>query len=215
MFSKIRHSNAIPFQPYKMYNIDECPPHKAILKKEEGIKYLRRMMTIRRMETLAGSMYKSKQVRGFLHLCIGQEAVAVGLHAAMRPEDHLITAYRCHGYVYLMGVSVEGVLAELVGVETGCARGKGGSMHMYAPKFYGGNGIVGAQVPLGVGAALAEKILNRKGVCFALYGDGAANQGQIFEAMNIAHLLKLPAIFVCENNQYGKLFLYFLWKYLR
>lgn len=187
-----------------MYNIDECPPHQATLKKEEGIKYLRKMMTIRRMETVSANLYKSKQVRGFLHLCVGQEAGVVGLHAAMRPEDHLITAYRCHGYAYLMGVSVEGVLAELLGLEKGCSRGKGGSMHMYAPKFYGGNGIVGAQVPLGVGAALAEKMMNGKGVCFALYGDGAANQGQIFEVMNIAYLMKLPAIFVCENNQYGK-----------
>lgn len=188
-----------------MYNIDGCPPHKATLKKEEAIKYLREMMVIRRMETIAGNLYKTKQIRGFLHLCIGQEAVCVGLRAAMRPEDHFITAYRCHGYVYLMGVSVTGVLAELLGREKGCSRGKGGSMHMYAPKFYGGNGIVGAQVPLGVGAALAEKMMNSKGVCFCLYGDGAANQGQIFEVMNIAELLKLPAIFVCENNQYGEL----------
>lgn len=165
-------------------------------------------MLIRRMETVAGNMYKTKEIRGFLHLCIGQEAVCVGLQAAMRPDDHFITAYRCHGYAHLMGVSVESVLAELLGREKGCQRGKGGSMHMYAPKFYGGNGIVGAQVPLGVGAALAEKIMSGKGVCFALYGDGAANQGQIFEAMNIAQLLKLPAIFVCENNQYGKFLSY-------
>lgn len=189
-----------------MYNIDECPSHSAKISKEMGIKYLRDMMLIRRMENECSNLYKSKLIRGFLHLCVGQEAVNVGLHAAMRPEDHLITAYRCHGYCYLMGQSVLSILAELAGREAGCSRGKGGSMHMYAPKFYGGNGIVGAQVPLGAGVALHEKILNKKGVCFALYGDGAANQGQIFEAYNIAHLMKLPVIFVCENNQYGNFF---------
>lgn len=186
-----------------MYNIDECPSDKATITKKDALDYLRKMMLIRRMETVAGNFYKTKEIRGFLHLCIGQEAVCVGLHAAMRPDDHLITAYRCHGYCYLMGVKVVNVLAELLGREKGCSRGKGGSMHLYAPKFYGGNGIVGAQVPLGAGVALAEKMMNRKGVCFCLYGDGAANQGQIFEAFNIAQLLKLPAIFVCENNQYG------------
>jgi pyruvate dehydrogenase E1 component alpha subunit len=128
------------------------------------------------------------------------------MKAAMRKQDSIISAYRVHGWTYLMGVSVAGVLSELTGKSGGCARGKGGSMHMYAPKFYGGNGIVGAQVPLGAGVALASKYKNEGGVCFALYGDGASNQGQIFEAYNIAHLWKIPCIFVCENNGYGTSF---------
>ncbi|KOB75051.1 Pyruvate dehydrogenase E1 component subunit alpha [Operophtera brumata] len=129
----------------------------------------------------------------------GQEAVAVGMRAAMRPADSVITAYRCHGWTYLMGVSVVGVLSELTGRRTGCSRGKGGSMHLYGRNFYGGNGIV----PLGAGVALAHKYTGDGGVNFALYGDGAANQGQIFEAYNMAKLWDLPAVFVCENNGYG------------
>lgn len=122
----------------------------------------------------------------------------------MKDVDNIISAYRVHGWTYLMGVPVLGVLAELTGRKSGCARGKGGSMHMYAPNFYGGNGIVGAQVPLGAGVALACHYKGNGGMCLALYGDGAANQGQVFEAYNMAHLWKLPTIFVCENNGYGE-----------
>lgn len=161
------------------------------------------MQVIRRLETSAGNLYKEKIVRGFCHLYSGQEACAVGMKAAMRPQDNIISAYRVHGWTYLMGVTPKGVLSELTGKQGGCARGKGGSMHMYAPNFYGGNGIVGAQVPLGAGVALACQYKGNNGVCLALYGDGASNQGQIFEAYNIAHLWKLPCIFVCENNGYG------------
>ena len=161
------------------------------------------MYAIRRMETAAGNLYKEKIIRGFCHLYSGQEACAVGMRAAMRPEDSVITAYRCHGWTYLMGVPVASVLSELTGRQTGCARGKGGSMHMYAPNFYGGNGIVGAQVPLGVGIGFASKYTGSKGVCIAAYGDGAANQGQIFEVFNMSKLLKIPVIYVCENNGYG------------
>ncbi|XP_049861383.1 probable pyruvate dehydrogenase E1 component subunit alpha, mitochondrial isoform X2 [Schistocerca gregaria] len=161
------------------------------------------MQTIRRLETAAGNLYKEKIIRGFCHLYSGQEAVAVGMRCVMRPQDSIISAYRVHGWTYLMGVTPLGVLAELTGRRSGCARGKGGSMHMYAHNFYGGNGIVGAQVPLGVGVALAAQYQGTGGVCFALYGDGAANQGQIFEVYNIAKLWALPCIFVCENNGYG------------
>jgi pyruvate dehydrogenase E1 component alpha subunit len=115
------------------------------------------------------------------HVVDLQEACAVGMKASMKPADAIISAYRIHGWTYLMGVTPLGVLAELTGRKSGCARGKGGSMHMYAPHFYGGNGIVGAQVPLGVGVAFASKYRGDDNVCFALYGDGAANQGQIFE----------------------------------
>jgi len=127
----------------------------------------------------------------------------VGMRAAMTDVDSVITAYRAHGWTYLMGVSPFSVIAELLGRKAGCARGKGGSMHMYAKNFYGGNGIVGAQVPLGAGIALAHKYKGDGGMNVALYGDGAANQGQVFEAYNMAKLWNLPVIFVCENNGYG------------
>ncbi|XP_067124881.1 probable pyruvate dehydrogenase E1 component subunit alpha, mitochondrial isoform X2 [Centruroides vittatus] len=161
------------------------------------------MMMIRRLEAAANNMYKEKIIRGFCHLYSGQEACAVGMEAALRKTDAVITAYRAHGWTYVRGVSVKSVLAELTGREVGCARGKGGSMHMYSPNFFGGNGIVGAQVPLGAGIAFGLKYLDKDDICLALYGDGAANQGQVFEAYNIAKLWNLPVIFICENNGYG------------
>lgn len=188
---------------FKLHNLDQSPATTVTVSKEDALKYYGQMYAIRRMETAAGNLYKEKIIRGFCHLYSGQEACAVGMRAAMRPEDSCITAYRCHGWTYLMGVSMQGVLAELTGRQSGCARGKGGSMHMYSRNFYGGNGIVGAQVPLGVGIAMAAKYNGTKGVCIAAYGDGAANQGQIFEVYNMAKLWGAPVIFVCENNGYG------------
>ncbi|XP_002065621.3 pyruvate dehydrogenase E1 component subunit alpha, mitochondrial [Drosophila willistoni] len=182
----------------------ECGPEMLVrLGKEDAKVYYRQMVAIRRLEAAASLLYKERLVRGFCHLYTGQEACAVGIKAAMRPEDTLIAGYRVHGWAYLMGVSALGVLAELTGRLSGCAKGKGGSMHMYGQGFYGGTGIVGDQVPLGAGIALAKKYSNNGGVCFALYGDGAANQGQIFECFNMACLWKLPIVFVCENNNYG------------
>ncbi|XP_019865397.2 probable pyruvate dehydrogenase E1 component subunit alpha, mitochondrial isoform X2 [Aethina tumida] len=190
-------------KPYRLHKLEESPATTVSLSKEDALTYYTQLHTIRRMETSAGNLYKEKIIRGFCHLYSGQEAVAVGIKAALRPHDAVITAYRAHGWTYLMGVPPLGVLAELTGRQSGCSRGKGGSMHMYTKNFYGGNGIVGAQVPLGAGIALAAKYKGTDGVCVTLYGDGAANQGQAFEAYNIAKLLDIPAIFVCENNGYG------------
>ncbi|XP_068087116.1 pyruvate dehydrogenase E1 component subunit alpha, mitochondrial-like isoform X5 [Anabrus simplex] len=132
------------------------------------------------------------------------EACCVGLRLAMRPKDSIITAYRCHGWAYVMGLTPHEVLAEMTGRKTGAVRGKGGSMHMFCPQFYGGNAIIGAhQVPVGTGIAFAYKYRGEDGMCFACYGDGAANQGQVFEAYNIAKLWDLPIVFVCENNLYA------------
>lgn len=125
------------------------------------------------------------------------------MESAITPEDHVITAYRCHGFTYVRGGSIKSILAELMGRRDGISKGKGGSMHMFAPSFYGGNGIVGAQVPLGAGIAFTQKYLGNPSVTFALYGDGASNQGQVFEAFNMAKLWDLPCVFVCENNKYG------------
>ena len=161
------------------------------------------MVTVRRMETAAANLYKEKAIRGFCHLCSGQEAIYSGIGAALREQDSVITSYRAHGFTYVMGIPVIGVLAELTGKKSGVVRGKGGSMHMYAKNFYGGNGIVGAQVPLAAGIAFAHKYKGDGGVNFSLYGDGAANQGQIAEAFNMARLWNLPAVFICENNHYG------------
>lgn len=189
--------------PYKLHLLDEGPAEKAVLTREDALKYYRQMVTVRRMESVAANMYKEKAVRGFCHLCSGQEAVCVGMKAGLRHMDTVITSYRAHGFSHVMGVSVLGVLAELTGKKSGCVRGKGGSMHMYAPNFYGGNGIVGAQVPLGAGLGFAHKYKEDGGVAFALYGDGAAQQGQVFEAYNMAKLWDLPVVFICENNGYG------------
>ncbi|KAJ3413001.1 alpha subunit of pyruvate dehydrogenase [Chytridiales sp. JEL 0842] len=161
------------------------------------------MLQIRRLETASDQLYKSKMIRGFCHLSSGQEAIASGMEAAISKDDSVITAYRCHGFTLTRGASATAILAELMGRVAGTSKGKGGSMHMFAHEFYGGNGIVGAQVPVGAGIALAHKYRGKKNVCFALYGDGAANQGQVFESYNMAKLWDLPVIFGCENNKYG------------
>jgi len=191
-------------QPYKYHNLDgQELPYSATLTRDEGLHYYKEMVTIRRFEQEASKLYKEKVIRGFCHLYSGQEACAVGMIDTITPDDSVITAYRAHGWTYLKGRTVKQVLAELTGRKGGCTQGKGGSMHMYAHEFYGGNGIVGAQVPLGAGVAFAHKYRNNDRVCVTLYGDGAANQGQIFETFNMAALWKLPCIFVVENNGYG------------
>ena len=130
--------------------------------------------------------------------------MSVGMESAMTPEDRVITSYRCHPFAVLRGGTVKGVIAELLGRQDGMSNGKGGSMHIFTPSFFGGNGIVGAQVPLGAGIALAQQYTGKTDVAtFTLYGDGASNQGQVFEAFNMAKLWNLPCIFICENNKYG------------
>lgn len=175
----------------------------------EQLKGFHHQMTrIRRMETKASQMYTQKKIRGFCHLYIGQEAVCVGMESSLTFKDGIITAYRDHAWHLTRGGSITEVIAEMQGRAAGCSKGKGGSMHMYkaANNFYGGNGIVGAQCPIGAGVAFAfayENPAAPTGVCITLYGDGAANQGQLYEAMNMASLWKLPVIFVCENNQFA------------
>lgn len=167
--------------------------------------YFESMYRMRRMETKADELYMTGHVRGFCHLYNGQEAVAVGVEAAVSYEDYLITAYRNHCQQLARGDTVEAVLSELTGRVTGCSGGKGGSMHLYKPenRYFGGNGIVGAQGPLGTGLAFAAKYQGTKNVAISMFGDGAANQGQIFEALNMAQLWRLPIMFMCENNRYG------------
>merc|ERR1712228_155407 len=187
-----------------LHKLENGPKSEGLeLSTDEGLEFYRTMQIIRRMELKADQLYKQKEIRGFCHLYDGQEACAVGIEAALKDGDSVITSYRAHGWTYTRGASPSAILAELLGRELGCAKGKGGSMHMFAKDFYGGNGIVGAQVPLGAGIALAHKYRGQDNVCIALYGDGAANQGQAFEAYNISALWDLPAIFVCENNQFG------------
>ena len=173
--------------------------------KDELLKYYRDMLMIRRFEEKAGQLYGMGLIGGFCHLYIGQEAVVVGLEAAAREGDKRITSYRDHGHMLACGMDPKGVMAELTGREGGYSRGKGGSMHMFSKEkhFYGGHGIVGAQVPLGAGLAFADQYLGNGGVTFAYFGDGAANQGQVYETFNMAALWKLPVIFVIENNQYA------------
>ncbi|KAG5991097.1 alpha subunit of pyruvate dehydrogenase [Claviceps lovelessii] len=155
------------------------------------------------MEMAADRLYKEKKIRGFCHLSTGQEAVAVGIEHAITKADDIITAYRCHGFALMRGGTVRSIIGELLGRREGIAYGKGGSMHMFSKGFYGGNGIVGAQVPVGAGLAFAHKYKDSKTASIILYGDGASNQGQVFEAFNMAKLWNLPALFGCENNKYG------------
>lgn len=179
-------------------------PYKA--SKEELLKFYRDMLLIRRFEEKAGQLYGLGLIGGFCHLYIGQEAVAIGLQSALTPgKDSVITGYRDHGHMLAYGIDPNVIMAELTGRAAGISRGKGGSMHMFSTehKFYGGHGIVGAQVSLGTGLAFGHKYSGDGGVCLAYFGDGAANQGQVYESFNMAELWKLPIIFVIENNQYA------------
>ncbi|GAA5858225.1 hypothetical protein JCM8547_005697 [Rhodosporidiobolus lusitaniae] len=189
---------------FKSYLCD-LPSLEMEVPKEQLVQIYKEMVEMRRMEMAADQLYKAKMIRGFCHLAIGQEAVSVGMHNAIKTDDKIITAYRCHPFAVLRGGTIKGVLAELLGRVDGMSHGKGGSMHIFTPTFFGGNGIVGAQVPLGAGIAFAQQYLGQDNehATFAMYGDGASNQGQVFEAYNMAKLWNLPCVFVCENNLYG------------
>src|SRR5690606_10810937 len=174
--------------------------------KEEELHAFREMLLIRRFEEKAGQMYGMGLIGGFCHLYIGQEAVVTGITmASKKGEDAQITGYRDHGHMLVMGLDPKGVMAELTGRQGGLSKGKGGSMHMFSNEHrsYGGNGIVGAQVPLGTGLAFASKYRGEDSVAITYFGDGAANQGQVYESFNMAKLWNLPVVYVIENNKYA------------
>lgn len=172
---------------------------------EELAEFYREMLLIRRFEEKAGQMYGMGLIGGFCHLYIGQEAVAVGVQTALKDGDKVITGYREHGHMLTLGTDPKAVMAELTGRSGGVSKGKGGSMHMFDPErgFYGGHGIVGAQVSLGTGLAFANKYRKTDNVAIAYFGDGAANQGQVYESFNMARIWNLPVIYIIENNQYA------------
>ena len=184
---------------------DVADRQAAVHDRELMLSYYREMLLIRRFEEKAGQLYGMGLIGGFCHLYIGQEAVAVGVQHALKEGDSVITAYRDHGHMLATGMDPRRVMAELTGRVTGYSKGKGGSMHMFArdKHFYGGHGIVGACVPLGTGIAFAHKYRADGGVCVTYLGDGAVNQGQVYEAFNMAALWDLPVVYVIENNKYG------------
>ena len=173
--------------------------------KEQELTALRDMLLIRRFEEKAGQLYGMGAIGGFCHLYIGQEAVVTGIQMVLKQGDQIITGYRDHGHMLATGMDPKGVMAELTGRRHGYSKGKGGSMHMFSKEkhFYGGHGIVGAQVPLGTGLAFANRYRNNGNISVAYFGDGAANQGQVYESFNMAELWKLPIIYVIENNHYA------------
>jgi len=175
------------------------------ISQKEALKAYHDMLLIRRFEERSAQLYGMGLIAGFCHLYIGQEAVVVGIQSVLQPQDSIITAYRDHGHMLACGMDPKGVMAELTGRSGGYSKGKGGSMHMFSREknFYGGHGIVGAQIPIGTGLAFAHRYKEDKGVCIASMGDGATNQGQVYESYNMAALWKLPVVYVIENNQYG------------
>ena len=172
---------------------------------EELLKYYEKMFLIRKFEEKAGQLYGAGKIGGFCHLYIGQEAVVTGILSSIKSEDTVVTSYRDHGHILARGVDPKFVMAELTGRKDGISKGKGGSMHMFskANRFYGGHGIVGAQVPIGVGIGFSHKYRNEKKISRVYMGDGAINNGQVFEAFNLAALWKLPVLFIIENNRYS------------
>ena len=173
--------------------------------REHGLELLRQMLRVRRFEEKCVELYSATKIRGFMHLYIGEEAVAVGAMQALAPEDAIVATYREHGHALVRGVSAGSIMAEMYGKVEGCARGRGGSMHLFdaATRFYGGNAIVGGGLPLAVGLALADKLQGRRRVTACFFGDGAVAEGEFHECMNLAALWRLPVLFLCENNRYA------------
>jgi pyruvate dehydrogenase E1 component alpha subunit len=185
---------------------EPAKPHgRASLNREQELHAYREMLLIRRFEEKAGQLYGMGYIGGFCHLYIGQEAVVVGMMMAIKPGDQIITAYRDHGHILATGMDPKGVMAELTGRRHGYSKGKGGSMHMFSVEknFFGGHGIVGTPAPLGTGIAFANKYRGNDNVCVTFFGEGAANQGQVYESFNMAALWKLPVLYVIENNHYA------------
>jgi pyruvate dehydrogenase E1 component alpha subunit len=178
---------------------------KQNLSKKQFLDFYTQMLLVRKFEEKAGQAYGMGKIGGFCHLYIGQEAVIIGTKSALDERDALITSYRDHGHILACGTDPKFVMAELFGKETGVSKGKGGSMHLFDTErgFYGGHGIVGAQVPIGAGVAFAMKYQNNNNIAVTFFGDGAANQGQVYETFNMAALWKLPVLFIIENNKYG------------
>ena len=185
----------------------EAAPAQTVLEfsKEQELTAFRHMLRIRRFEEKAGQLYGMGLIGGFCHLYIGEEAVVVGMQLVLKPGDQVITGYRDHGHMLACGMDPKGVMSELTGRRGGYSKGKGGSMHMFSVEkgFYGGHGIVGAPVPLGTGLAFANKYRGNDNVSLTYFGDGASNQGQVYESFNMAKLWHLPVVYVIENNQYG------------
>ena len=173
--------------------------------KEQYLKAYKDMLLIRRFEEKCGQLYGMGQIGGFCHLYIGQEAVIVGISMVMEKGDSTVTSYRDHGHIIMAGTDPKLVLAELMGKATGSSKGKGGSMHLFdiPNKFYGGHGIVGAQVPIGTGIAFADKYKGTNNICYTFLGDGAVNQGQVYESFNMAALWGIPVLYIIENNEYS------------
>ncbi|MEZ4635394.1 MAG: pyruvate dehydrogenase (acetyl-transferring) E1 component subunit alpha [Caldilineaceae bacterium] len=183
----------------------EAPSQTTAVDRAHGLHLYHEMLRIRRLEEKAYELYGAQKIRGFLHLYDGEEAVAVGVMQALRPEDAVVATYREHGQALARGMSMQSIMAELYGKQEGCSRGRGGSMHLFDADthFYGGNAIVGGGLPLAVGLALADKKQGRNRVTACFFGDGAVQEGEFHEAMNLAALWRLPVLFVCENNLYA------------
>lgn len=177
-------------------------PH---LSRDHLLNTLRMMVRIRRMEEKCAELYQQEKIRGFLHLYIGEEAIATGIMQALRPEDAIVATYREHGHALARGVSMNAIMAEMFGKVEGCSRGRGGSMHLFdtATRFYGGNAIVAGGLPLALGLGLAEKMQDRAGIAACFFGEGAVAEGEFHETMNLAELWRAPVLFICENNLYA------------
>jgi pyruvate dehydrogenase E1 component alpha subunit len=186
----------------RAHGADPAKPH---LSRDHLLALLRQMVRIRRFEEKCAELYQQEKIRGFLHLYIGEEAVAVGAMQALMPADAIVATYREHGHALARGVAMDAVMAEMYGKAEGCSRGRGGSMHLFDAntRFYGGNAIVAGGLPVAVGLALAEKMLQREGIAACFFGEGAVAEGEFHESLNLAELWRLPVLFICENNLYA------------